>query len=46
MLFISAAGGCLGSETYISRDTEHCVPLDPSDPVKMSPDLVNKYKYK
>lgn len=43
VLFISAAGGHLSSETYVWRDTEHCVPLNPSDPVRMSPDLVNKY---
>lgn len=32
VLFISAAGRHLSSETYVSRDTKHCVPLNPSNP--------------
>lgn len=31
------------SETNVLRGMEHNVPLNPSDPVTMSPDLVNKY---
>lgn len=40
--FISTAGGHLRSKTFISRDTEVCLPLNSSDPVRVSPELVNK----